>query len=107
MSKYFCLLILSGIAPLLLSFYPPLKFWRNFKALFLTLFMLLLIFGSWDVFAAWRGHWYFNPQGVAGMKLINLPVEEWLFFIVIPFCCIFTWEALKYIARALKKPKKG
>ncbi|MFA6357983.1 MAG: lycopene cyclase domain-containing protein [Candidatus Omnitrophota bacterium] len=97
MSSYMLVLILSGIFPLVLSFYPPLKFWRNSKALILTLSILVIFFGAWDVFAVWRTHWYFNPQGIIGLRIINLPLEEWLFFIVIPFCCIFTWEALKFI----------
>lgn len=82
----------------MLSFYPPLKFWRNLKALVLSLFLIVSIFGSWDVFAAWRGHWYFDPAGVSGAGIAGLPVEEWMFFVVVPFCCIFTWEALKYIS---------
>lgn len=102
MSRYMMVLILSGIFPLLFSFYPPLKFWQNLKSLFFSLSMLIIIFGGWDVFATWRGHWYFNPKGIFGIKIINLPVEEWLFFIVIPFCCIFTWEALKFIKRGIK-----
>ena len=102
MSKYAAVLIFSGILPLLLSLYPPLKFWRNFKPLLFSLSVLLVVFGSWDVFAVWRGHWYFDPRGVSGIKIINLPLEEWLFFIVVPFCCIFTWEALKYIKERLK-----
>lgn len=99
MSKYMLLLVISVFLPLALSFYPPLKFWRNLKALLLALILIVIIFGSWDVFAVWRGHWYFNPAGISGFKIINLPVEEWLFFIVIPFCCIFTWEALRFIRK--------
>ena len=102
MSKYMMVLVLSGILPLLLSFYPPLKFWRNIPALVFSLSMLIVIFGFWDIFATWRGHWYFNPEGIFGIKIINLPLEEWLFFIVVPFCCIFTWEALKFIKERLK-----
>jgi len=102
MSKYLTVLFLSGIFPLILSFYPALKFWRNLKALILTLLIEILIFGGWDVFATWRGHWYFNPDGIIGIKVINLPVEEWMFFIIIPFCCIFTWEALKFIREKVK-----
>jgi lycopene cyclase domain-containing protein len=102
MSEYMIVLILSAAFPLLFSFYPPLKFWRNFKALIFTLGILVIIFGSWDVFAAWRGHWRFNPGSVNGITIINLPVEEWLFFAVVPFCCIFTWEALKFIKGKVK-----
>jgi lycopene cyclase domain-containing protein len=102
MSKYMIALILSIFFPLLLSFYPPLKFWRNLKALIFSLSIIVIVFGAWDVFATWRMHWFFNSAGVIGKKIINLPVEEWLFFIVIPFCCIFTWEVLKFIKGKLK-----
>jgi len=96
-------LVIAGILPLILSFWPALKFYRHWRALIYTLGLIILIFGAWDVFATWRGHWYFNPQGVFALRIINLPVEEVLFFIVIPFCCIFTWEALKYLKRIIIK----
>ncbi|MDD5129671.1 MAG: lycopene cyclase domain-containing protein [Candidatus Omnitrophica bacterium] len=96
------ILLLSVSFPLLFSFYPALKFWRNLKALIFALTVVIIIFGSWDIFATWRGHWYFNPQGILGVKIVNLPLEEWLFFVVIPFCCIFTWEALKFIKQRIK-----
>jgi len=102
MSKYLAILLLSVFFPLLFSFYPALKFWRNFKALIFALAVVIIIFGSWDIFSTWRGHWYFNPQGILGVRIVNLPLEEWLFFIVIPFCCIFTWEALKFIKQGIK-----
>lgn len=102
MSKYMMVLVLSGIVPFVLSFWPPLKFYRNLKALFCSIAIILLVFGSWDVFATYKGHWSFNPHGVLGIRIINLPLEEVLFFVVIPFCCIFTWEVLKYINEALR-----
>ena len=102
MSKYMAVLIISFSFPLMFSFYPALKFWRNAKALAFSLSMIIVIFGAWDVFATWRRHWYFNPEGIFGFRIINLPIEEWLFFIVIPFCCVFTWEALKFIKGKFK-----
>ena len=99
MSKYMIALVLAGFFPLILSFYPPLKFWRNFRSLILSIILIVLTFGTWDVWATWRNHWFFNNSGISGWKIINLPLEEWLFFVVIPFCCIFTWEALKFIAK--------
>jgi lycopene cyclase domain-containing protein len=102
MSKYASALLISLIFPLLLSFWPPLNFYRNLRALFLSLFSVTALFGAWDVFATWRGHWYFDPRAVWPARLAGLPIEEWLFFPVISFCCIFTWEALKYIKGRLK-----
>ena len=102
MSKYMAVLLVSGLLPLALSFWPGLKFYRNWRSLLLSILLILLGFGAWDIFATWRGHWYFNPQGVGNIKIINLPLEEVMFFIVIPFCCIFTWEAINYIKAKIK-----
>lgn len=87
---------MSGTVPLILSFYPPLGFWRHLRALLLSLGGIVLIFGSWDVFATWRGHWSFSAENPP--VILNLPLEEVLFFVVIPFCCLFTWEAINFIA---------
>jgi len=95
-------LILAFSVPFFLSFFPPLKFYRNFRAYILSNLLVLLIFGGWDIFATYRGHWSFSPDGVYPFRIINLPLEEALFFIVIPFCCIFTWEAFLYLK---KRPK--
>jgi lycopene cyclase domain-containing protein len=102
MSKYMALLIFSGSIPFLFSLWPALRFYRNYRALLSSISCVLVIFGSWDIFATWRGHWYFDPAGIYGIKAVNLPLEEWLFFIVIPFCCLFTWEVLKYIKAKIK-----
>lgn len=102
MSKYMTVLILSGLLPFVLSFWPPLKFYRNIRSLFISIIFIVIIFGGWDMFATYRGHWYFNPQAVWSFRIVNLPLEEVLFFVVIPFCCIFTWEALKFIKARIK-----
>lgn len=103
MSEYFKVLLWAGVLPFILSFWPPLHFYRQIRALFFSIFLIIFIFGSWDVFATFRGHWYFDK--VWQIRFFKLPIEEWLFFVVIPFCCIFTWEALNYILRQLKKTK--
>jgi len=99
MSDYMRVLILAGFLPFVLSFYPPLKIYRYGRSLLYSIFLIIIIFGVWDIFATWRGHWAFNPEGVGDFKIINLPMEEVLFFVVIPFCCIFTWEVVKYFRK--------
>jgi lycopene cyclase domain-containing protein len=54
----------------------------------------------WDVFVTGT-HWHFNSKYVSGIKIINLPIEEILFFITVPFACLFTWEMI--IRRAKEK----
>ena len=97
MSKYMWALVLSGAVPFVLSFYRPLGFYRHGRALAAAIGLEALIFSLWDIFATWRGHWSFDPASVGTLKIVNLPLEEFLFFLVIPFCCIFTWEALRFL----------
>ena len=100
MSAYMRLLLLAGFIPFVLSFYPPLRIYRHFHALERSILLILFIFGGWDVFATWRGHWNFDPESVWPFRIFNLPVEEVLFFMIIPFCCIFTWEVINFLRKA-------
>jgi len=97
MSLYVQILLGAGIVPFILSFYPPLRFYRRPFALVASIGAVLLVFGSWDVLATLNHHWYFERSGIYGLYLLMLPLEEWLFFVVITFCCLFTWETIKYI----------
>ncbi len=103
MSDYMRVLILAGGAPLIFSFWPGLKIYRYRGALLRSISLIVLIFSAWDIFATWRRHWYFDPRGVWKLRIINLPLEEILFFIIIPFCCIFTWEVVKYFKERLSR----
>ena len=54
-----------------------------------------LVFGlAWDQYAVRSGHWHFDPRYVTGVDLAGLPLEEVLFFVVIPICAILTLEAV-------------
>ena len=56
----------------------------------------MLIFIPWDVVFTNNSFWGFNDTYFLGIKLLNLPIEEWLFFICIPYACVFTHYALLY-----------
>ena len=47
----------------------------------------------WDALVTDR-HWMFNQEYVLGITLFRLPLEEWLFFLTVPFACLFTWEMI-------------
>ena len=51
-----------------------------------------LIYLVWDIFAAWRHHWDFGSQYISGIYITNQPLEEVLFFIVVPFLYIILWN---------------
>lgn len=49
--------------------------------------------------------WGFNDNYITGIKISNLPVEEVLFFFVVPYCCVFIYECVRcYLPRLKNKP---
>lgn len=71
------------------------------KPMLIAIAIPAIPFLLWDVFVTGT-HWHFNPEYVSGIKIINLPIEEILFFITVPFACLFTWEMI--IRRVNEKP---
>ena len=47
----------------------------------------------WDALVA-GSHWWFNEAYTLNFRLLGLPIEEWLFFITVPFGCLLVWETL-------------
>ncbi len=70
------------------------RVYRRPRRLVATLIPILSVFGVWDLIAAHRGHWWWSAELVTGVRLLGLPLEEWLFFLVIPLCVLLTYEVL-------------
>ncbi|UBM58896.1 lycopene cyclase domain-containing protein [Marinilongibacter aquaticus] len=99
MRHYLYLLIDLGciLVPFLFSFYRPRAFYKEWKCFFPANLFVAILFVFWDVHFTQIGVWGFNPDYLSGLYLFNLPVEEVLFFICIPYACTFTFFALNYI----------
>ena len=91
---YLILNIGSISVPFIFSFHPKLKFYTYWKSLFLAIIITMAIFITWDVIFTEHGIWGFNETYILGKNLFGLPFEEWLFFICIPYACVFTHYAI-------------
>jgi len=91
---YLWLNIGSFLVPFLFSFHPRLQFYKKWKSLGLGILVMMVIFIPWDIIFTENGFWGFNPAYISGISFLGLPLEEWLFFICIPYACLFTHYAL-------------
>ena len=91
---YLSINLFSIFIPIIFSFHPRLKFYKNFSSLFLGFLLMIPLFIIWDIWFTEKSYWGFNSEYLLGINIFNLPLEECLFFICIPFSCIYTYHVV-------------
>ncbi|WP_103070559.1 lycopene cyclase domain-containing protein [Aquimarina sediminis] len=108
MNQYLYLILNLGSLsiPLLYSvFEKKFHFIQYFRASVLSIVLIAIPFLIWDAFFTNMGVWYFNSKYHLPLKILQMPIEEWLFFFCIPYACLFTYEVLKYYLPSFKVSK--
>ncbi len=93
---YLYIHLFTIIPILLLSFDRRVHFHTYWKKLFPAILTIAGLFIVWDVIFTQMGVWGFNHDYHLTASFLGLPLEEWLFFITVPFACIFIYECLNY-----------
>ncbi|MCH2230627.1 MAG: lycopene cyclase domain-containing protein [Crocinitomicaceae bacterium] len=96
---YLALDIGTFLCPLCLSFDSNVAYRKSWISAFLASLIIAVPFLIWDVIFTENGFWGFNPEFISGIYIFNLPLEEVLFFILIPFACTFIYEVCKHFFR--------
>ena len=79
------------------------RFWKPY---FSAIIVVGLFFILWDIYFAYQNVWGFNNQYLVGFYLFKLPVEEWLFFLLIPYSSNFIHYSLEYFFPKLMLSEK-
>lgn len=77
------------------SFHKKIQFNKQFSAFLKASIIVAVPFILWDIWFTNIGVWWFNKSYTIGLDILGLPVEEWLFFICIPFACVFTYFCIE------------
>ena len=65
-------------------------------------------FLAWDAIAISAGVWTYNPRYVTGLRLpLRIPVEELVFFLVVPVCAILTYGCVQALLARLRDGRPG
>lgn len=97
---YLLINLLSVLFPFALSFDKKVAFYKHWKYLFPAIIITGLFFVAWDILFTARGIWSFNPEYLLGINVYNLPLEEVLFFLCVPYSCVFIYEVMNaYVSR--------
>lgn len=91
--------------PLAQSFEHRLQYYKQWRYLWPAILITGAFFIAWDAYFAHLGVWSFNDKYIIGWRILGLPIEEWLFFVTVPFACTFIYEVLNYfVKRDILKP---
>jgi len=91
--------------PMARSFDARAPYYKLWKPLFLSITIVGAFFIVWDVIFTMNGVWGFNDDYLVGFRIFHLPIEEWLFFVCVPYSSVFIYFVLNFFfpKPALKK----
>lgn len=103
-ATYLLVLAFIIVCTLPLEVFLRTRVYARWRRLLLSLAPVFVVFCGWDIYAVARHQWSFHEAQLSGVVLPGrLPLEEVLFFVVVPIASILTLEAV----RAVKGWKVG
>ena len=100
--QYLVLMGLCVAITLPLEFIVGVRVYRRPRRLLKVMLPVVVLFVARDLWGIYRDHWTYNPKFITGIHLGALPLEELVFFIVIPSCGLLTHEAVGKILRLVR-----
>lgn len=93
-AQYLLLMGACVLITLPLEFVLGVRVYRSPRRLLVALAPTFIIFTGWDLVGIARNHWHYSSQFISGIHVGPIPLEELVFFIVVPICGLLTYEAV-------------
>lgn len=105
--QYLLLMLGCLVVTLPLEWLLGARVYRRFGVAVLAILPVVVVFSIWDIVGILRNHWTYNPRYVTGLQLpFAMPIEELVFFVVIPICGLLTYEAVGFVLRRLSARRR-
>jgi lycopene cyclase domain-containing protein len=95
---YLALLVGCLVVTAPLELYLRVRVYARWRRLLVALLPEFVVFVAWVLYAIARGHWHYDAGQTLGVRLPGgIPVEEVLFFLVVPVCAVLAFEAVRKV----------
>jgi lycopene cyclase domain-containing protein len=95
-ATYLLILLACLVGTMPLELFLHTRVYARWRRLCVAVLPVVAVFGAWDVAAIHAGWWHYDRRYLVGVTLPGrLPLEELLFFVVIPACAVLTLEAVR------------
>jgi lycopene beta-cyclase len=102
--QYLLLMACCLLITLPLEFVLSARVYRRAVGVVFALIPVVIIFSVWDIVGILRDHWSYSARFTTGWKLIfGMPIEELVFFVVVPICGLLTYEAVGRVLSLLRR----
>ena len=97
---YLSMILFTICGSIWLEFVLKVKVLKRYKRAIKAILPISLIFIAWDAYAIHEGHWRFDSNQILGIfGPFGIPLEEYLFFPVVPLAAILTIEAVRTVKK--------
>ena len=97
MSLYLLINLGAVLVPFIFSFHPQIAFYKQWRYAIPAIVLTAIPFVIWDQWFTQEGIWGFNPKYHGTVMIGDMPLEEILFFLCIPYSCLFTYWSIKQL----------